>query len=130
MAEVTQTVEEKKEAAEEYAKTLTKQLGKKVDAFAFEVSEDDVCIGYVLEPSRQAKIAGLGLIMTMYSGTNDAGMIDGGMQILASCLIIDQSDIRLDMNPANAKADDNLIISAALWCARRTRTYTDSLKKK
>jgi hypothetical protein len=103
---------------EEQALTLGKTLGTKVYPMCFETELKELVVGFVREPSLQAKIAGLEMLA---KSTIDAGEI-----ILKSSLIEEHSSPRFtSLNPM----DDNLKISAYLACAGIVRIYENLIKK-
>lgn len=103
---------------EEQALTLGKSLGIKVYPIVFEDENKEQIIGFVKEPTKQAKIAALEMLA---KSTIDAGEI-----ILKSSLITENSNPRLNsVNPS----DDNINISACLACAGIVRIYENLIKK-
>lgn len=108
------------------AVALSQQIGKPVKAIALQISADDVCVGFVREPSRQAKIVAVGAVTRIHSSGAGVNPVDMGMPLLESGFLAEHSDAR--MNPIGGV--DDIVISAALQCADMLQIYTDGLKKK
>lgn len=108
------------------AESLKLQYGKPVRAIALEISENDLCVGFVREPSRQAKIVAVGAVTRIHATGSGINPVDMGMPLLESGFLAEHSDPR--MNPIGG--DDDIVISAAMQCADMLQVYTDGLKKK
>lgn len=109
------------EEVEAKAGQLAEKLQRKVYPILLNISETDQVVGFVQEPSRQAKIVAIGALM------KDQNPVDYGMPILESSLIKEESDPRLySTNPEH----DNIVISAAIICAPIVQLYASEIKKK
>jgi hypothetical protein len=114
------------EQAYEKAKSLTIEKGKEVRAIILQISDDDLCVGFVQKPSRGAKIESIGAVTRIHASGNGVNPVDMGMPLLESGFLPDVSDPR--MNPIGG--DDDIVISAAMHCADMIKMYADTLKKK
>ena len=111
------SAEEKETATAEAvvkAANLSASMGKKISPLIVTVGEELV-IGYISEPTRQAKMAAMNAL-----GKEN---LDIAGSLLLDCILLEQdSDPRI-------KSDDDIYISASLACVPFIKVYSAEIKK-
>lgn len=123
------TEEQKAAAAEQFekdvqakAEALSASRGKRVHAIIVSIPDsDDKIVGYLDEPSRQAKMASFDELAT--SGS----VMSAGEMILKSSIIKEESDPRIY---SDASENDAIYLGACLKCNSLAKAYAAEIKKK
>lgn len=97
------------------AQDLASKLGFKVHPLSFTDSEGNQVIGFMREPTRQAKLSAMDDMMKSPT--------QAGETILNACLLVDHSDAKI-LN------DDDVYVSATMDCLSILKIYQNDLKKK
>lgn len=103
------------EELQKMADAFSSEMGVKVYPLSFTDANDKQVIGFLKEPSRQAKLAAMDDLMK--SATQ------AGETILNACLIAEKSDPRI-------LSDDDVYVSATMDCLTIIKVYQNDVKKK
>ena len=117
------------EAAEAKASELSITHNKQITSICLQIGEDDLCVGFVKKPNRDAKAIALTAFLNSVrtNGVTGMDLVGVGLPMLEGALLLDESDPR--MNPFIG-GDDDIVNSAAVACFDMLKFYMEAAKKK